>query len=432
MHSCQNSILSSLVSGRVLPRCDYMYSARFAIRQKSPCYRLRPPVCSLSTSSATRRGEVTCLSRHSLKPQRVPHSWTAAQDAMLRQAHEDGLGTDLTCKTYFASLDISPSHIRNRRRQLGLREHQLRWTQADKELLRTASDRNMSDLEMVAAYFPHRTKAAVESARHRLHFDRKKLTSRKTYTVSIKKWSKRDEEMISEGISLGKSARTIHEESFPDRTYASVRTRKRVLQRRAHIEADALPDLASEALILSLHSQGLSINSIASKAEVSEFSVRQCLVERSIQPNKPQKVLRRRWTEVDIAKLIELDDAGTKASRIAKLLGRSEAGIMSRLKRLHAEDKSRSIDEEELKSAIEWHEKGASYSDVADRLRKRLHIVVTAMTALTGKPLGQPQATRPWLWGSRAKRADANQHSAPVNCELEKGQGSTYRTRTLV
>lgn len=270
---------------------------------------------------------------------------------MLRQAHEDRLGTDLTCKTYFPSLDICPSRITNRRRQLGLREPQLRWTQADKELLRMASDRSMSDLEMVAAYFPNRTEPAVEAARHRLAFDRKELTSRRRYTVSIKKWSKRDEEMISEAISLGKSARTIQEESFPDCTYDSVRTRKRILTRRAHIEADALPDLASEALILSLHSRGLSLNSIASKAEVSENSVRQCLVERSILPNKPQKVLRMRWIEVDIAKLIELDDAGTKANRIAKLLGRSEAGILSRLKRLHAEDKSRSIDEEELKSA---------------------------------------------------------------------------------
>jgi len=376
MRSSKEFNLSSLLSCRFLPRCDH--SVRFVT---APCHRAKPLACFSSSSADNGPDKVSCFSRKSKKPQRVPHSWTAAQDAMR--------------------------------------------TQADKELLRTASEQNMSDLEMVAAYFPNRSKYAVEAARHRLHFDQNKLTSRRRFTVSIKKWSKRDEEIISKAVSLGKSARTISEESFPDRTYDSVRNRMRDLKRRALIEADALPDLASEELILSLHSQGLSIIGIASEAEVSEDSVRQCLKERSIRPNKPQKVLRTRWIEVDVAKLLALDDAGTKASRIAKLLGRSETSILSKLKRSQSEDKSRSIDEEELKSAIEWHEKGASYSDIADRLKKRLHIVVTTMTAKTGEPLGEPQAIRPWTWANKAKRPDANQHSAPVLHELEQSQDSS-------
>jgi len=225
MRSSKELNLSSLLSCRFLPRCDH--SVRFVT---APCHRAKPLACFSSSSADTGPDKVSCFSRKSKKPQRVPHSWTAAQDAMLRQAHEDGLGTDLTCKTYFPSLDISPSHIVKRRRQLGLTEHKLRWTQADKELLRTASEQNMSDLEMVAAYFPNRSKYAVEAARHRLHFDQNKLTSRRRFTVSIKKWSKRDEEIISKAVSLGKSARTISEESFPDRTYDSVRNRMRDLK----------------------------------------------------------------------------------------------------------------------------------------------------------------------------------------------------------
>ena len=182
---------------------------------------------------------------------------------------------------------------------------------------------------------------------------------------------------------------------------------------------------------MDLHAKGHSVSKIALQTGRSETTARQCLVRRKITPNKPQTP-RTPWSAEEDAKLLKLEAAGIQSLQVAKALGRTEGSTRGRIRRLRLGDKSRSVSQEELKSAIEWHQEGVSYSDIAERLGKRLHTVVVAMIDQTGKPIGQPQTMRPRMWNHHAKRADSDQHSTALSSEQKQVGRVTSDNRSTV
>ena len=135
--------------------------------------------------------------------------------------------------------------------------------------------------------------------------------------------------------------------------------------------------------------------------------------------NKSPKVWVR-WSPVQDAKLLELVKAGTKVVQISKVLGTTQSGIRGRLARIKPKDELLSMSQEDQKCAIRWHQEGISFTEIAHRLQKRLHIVVTAITTETGKHIGESEATRPWTWGHVPRARTTSSHNgAPHDDERE-------------
>ena len=184
MYSYKKSILSDLLCGRVFLRYDH--NVRSVKAQKSPWHRAKISACFSSSSANGRPEEATSAPNGDVKTRRQSHSWTADDDARLRQADRRGLGIDMTCKTYFPNLDLSRKQVSYRRHQLGLTERKMTWTETDIDLLQKACNEGLTDLEMVAAYFPTRTTNCIVGARIRLQIHRKAIAGRKTDSVSAK------------------------------------------------------------------------------------------------------------------------------------------------------------------------------------------------------------------------------------------------------
>ena len=414
MHSCNKFLLPGFSSRRVVFQCDHSVLTVKALY--SPWDFARSPA-RFSSKSADDDTSPTLE-----KPKRESHSWTAADDAKLRQADKEGLGSVLTCKKYFPSLDLSPAMVLKRRRKLGLIVNQLRWSQADLDLLRKGYNEGLTDLEMVATHFPTRTKNAIGKACIRLGLPRKGAAGRKTLIGHDKKWSLREDEVMSEGISLGKSVHTLQKESFPDRTYDGVKLRRRILEVQAHYKAGKLPSSPLDQRILTLHSQGLAVQTIALQIELSDSIVKRCLKHRGIPLNKPVWA-RTRWSATQDAKLLELDNDGTQILQMAKVLGTTQTSIRGRLRKLRPKDELRSMSQEDQRSAVRLHEEGLSFIDIAEHLQKRLHNVVAAITMQTGKPVGGSPIRRPWQWGHVPRgRTTSSHNGATHDDELESSQ----------
>jgi len=173
------------------------------------------------------------------------------------------------------------------------------------------------------------------------------------------------------------------------------------------------------------------VSKIALETELKDMVVRRCLLYRGLAPNKVRKI-QASWSTPEDAKLLELAHFGTQPSQIANVLGRSEPSIRARFARIGPKDESLWMSEEDMKSALQWHEEGLSHTDIAERLHKRLHAVVVAITKHTGELIGEPRSTRPGAWKHTrsTQRATRSHHSVPPDNGRKSSRDSTISSST--